>query len=188
MTTPEKMGPYEIIDRIGQGGMGTVYAARHVESGEAAAVKVLTVGTALNEAFRDRFRVEIESLKKLQHPNIVSLYGYGEEEGVMFYAMELVEGKSLQDLLEDGTRFEWKQVTEFSIEICRALKHAQDHGIIHRDLKPANLLMTESGVIKLSDFGIAKLFGAAQMTVDGGVIGSVHYMSPEQADKSIKEN
>ncbi len=181
MSLPEQLGPYRIVDLIGQGGMGAVYKAVHVETQSRAAVKVLSANLGSQEGFRERFRVEIETLKKLRHPNIVTLYGYGEQDGILFYAMELVEGKSLQQLLEEGRHFTWQEVTELGIQVCHALKHAQDHGVIHRDLKPANLLLTDSGELRLSDFGIAKLFGAAQMTVDGGVIGTIHYMSPEQA-------
>ena len=178
---PEQFGPFRVTHSIGQGGMGAVYAAVHEESQEAVAVKVLPESLAGNTAFRERFRNEIETLKKLSHPNIVQLHGFGEQDGLLFYVMELVEGRSLQELLEEGKRFTWEEVTQIGIQICRALKHAQDHGVIHRDLKPANLLMTAEQHVKLSDFGIAKLFGATQMTVDGGVIGTVHYMSPEQA-------
>ena len=181
MSLPEQLGPYRILDLIGQGGMGAVYTAVHLETQSKAAVKVLSASLGSQEGFRERFRVEIETLKKLRHPNIVTLYGYGEQDGILFYAMELVEGKSLQQLLEEGRQFTWQEVTELGIQICHALKHAQDHGVIHRDLKPANLLLTDAGDLRLSDFGIAKLFGAAQMTVDGGVIGTIHYMSPEQA-------
>ena len=181
MSLPEQLGPYRILDLIGQGGMGAVYTAVHSETQSKAAVKVLSASLGSQEGFRERFRVEIETLKKLRHPNIVTLYGYGEQDGILFYAMELVEGKSLQQLLEEGRQFTWQEVTELGIQICHALKHAQDHGVIHRDLKPANLLLTDAGELRLSDFGIAKLFGAAQMTVDGGVIGTIHYMSPEQA-------
>ena len=161
--------------------MGTVYAACHDDTDHEVAIKVLPDSVADNAAFRERFRIEIETLKKLGHPHIVKLHGFGEQDGVLFYVMELVEGRSLQQLLEEGKRFSWEEVTTIGIQVCKALKHAQDHGVIHRDLKPANLLMTPSGDAKLSDFGIAKLFGATQMTVDGGVIGSVHYMAPEQA-------
>ena len=182
MSIPEQLGPYRILEIIGQGGMGTVYTAVHTETDSKAAVKVLSSQLASQEGFRERFRVEIETLKKLRHPNIVTLYGYGEQDGLLFYAMELIEGKSLQELLESGRRFTWQEVTEVGIQICHALKHAQDHGVIHRDLKPANLLLTETGSVRLSDFGIAKLFGAAQMTIDGGVIGTIHYMAPEQAE------
>jgi serine/threonine-protein kinase len=177
----EQLGPYRLGTKIGQGGMGSVYAAVDTESGDPAAVKVLSPTLAAEEGFRVRFEAEIESLKKLRHPNIVRLYGYGEQAGTLFYAMELVPGTSLEDELRAGRRFDWREVTGIAIKLCRALKHAHDHGVIHRDLKPANLLLTPDGEIKLSDFGIARLFGNTRLTSDGGVLGTAEYMAPEQA-------
>lgn len=181
----EQLGPYRLGKKLGQGGMGTVYDGVDSETGEAAAIKVLAPGLATEEGFRARFEAEIESLKKLRHPNIVRLYGYGEEAGTLFYAMERVDGTSLEDELRRGRRFEWREVTQISIKLCRALKHAHDHGVIHRDLKPANLLLTPEGDIKLSDFGIARLFGNTRMTSDGGVLGTAEYMAPEQAEGRV---
>jgi len=110
------------------------------------------------------------------------LFGYGEQDGTMFYAMERVEGISLEEEIHHGRRFDWREVTQIAIRMCRALKHAHDHGIIHRDIKPANILMSRDGEVKLSDFGIARLFGNTRMTNDGGVLGTAEYMAPEQAD------
>jgi serine/threonine-protein kinase len=146
------------------------------------AVKVLAPAMAAEEGFRGRFEAEIESLKKLKHPNIVRLFGYGEQDGTMYYAMELVDGASLEEEIGNRRRFDWREVTQIAVRLCRALKHAHDHGIIHRDLKPANILMSRDGEVKLSDFGIARLFGNTRMTNDGGVLGTAEYMAPEQAD------
>ncbi len=181
----EQLGPYRLGKKIGQGGMGAVYAAVDTETGEPAAVKVLSPRLAVDESFRVRFEAEIESLKKLRHPNIVRLFGYGEQAGTLFYAMELVEGHSLEDELRQGRRFEWREVTQIAIKLCKALKHAHDHGVIHRDLKPANLLLSNSGDLKLSDFGIARLFGNTRLTADGGVLGTAEFMAPEQADGRV---
>ena len=134
----EQLGPYRLGKKLGQGGMGSVFEGVDTESGQPAAIKVLAPALATDEGFRIRFEAEIESLKKLRHPNIVRLYGYGEEAGTLFYAMELVQGISLEDELRDGRRFNWREVTRLAIHVCRALKHAHDHGIIHRDIKPAN--------------------------------------------------
>jgi serine/threonine-protein kinase len=179
---PEKLGPYRLHRRLGRGGMGTVYAAEALDTGLEAAVKVLSAPLAREEGFRERFRAEIDALHKLKHPNIVRLYGFGEEDGTLFYAMELVDGTSLEEQLSNKRRFTWREVVQITVPLCRALRHAHDRGIIHRDIKPANLLLSREGEIKLSDFGIAKLFGASGMTADGGVIGTAEYMSPEQAD------
>ena len=175
-------GPYQTEELIGRGGMGTVYRGIHQETRQVVAVKVLSFIHADDDNFRDRFALEIETLKKLRHPNIVELYGYGVQDGHLFYAMELIEGSSLQQELDSGQRFDWQATTRIAIEICLALKHAHDRGVIHRDLKPANLLLAKDDQVKLSDFGIAKLFGAHQITADRTVIGTADYMAPEQAE------
>lgn len=178
----EQLGPYKIGRTLGRGGMGTVYAGVSIESGEPAAIKVLSAAMAREEGFRERFEAEIESLRKLSHPNIVKLFGFGEQDGHLFYSMELVEGRSLEEELQAGRTFDWRETTDLVIQMCRALKHAHDRGVIHRDIKPANLLLASDGTVKLSDFGIAKLFGYSGMTADGGVLGTAEYMAPEQAD------
>jgi serine/threonine-protein kinase len=177
----DKVGPYKLERLIGRGGMGAVYVALHETSGDRAAVKLLSGHLALDPTFRERFQQEIETLKRLLHPNIVQLHGYGEEQGHLYYVMELVEGRSLQDELLSGRRFDWREVTRFGIAIAHALKHAHDRGIIHRDLKPANLLVDAQDHIKLADFGIAKLYGGVSVTADGGMLGTADYMAPEQA-------
>ena len=137
---------------------------------------------AREEGFRSRFEAEIETLRKLRHPNIVRLFGFGEQEGELFYAMELVDGNSLEEELRGGRMFDWREVTRIGIETCRALRHAHDRGVIHRDIKPGNLLLTADGRVKLSDFGIARLFGHTRLTSAGNILGTAEYMSPEQAE------
>ncbi len=178
---PEKLGPYILGKVLGRGGMGTVYAAQDEKNGQHVAVKILAPQLAHAEGFRERFEAEIDSLKKLQHPGIVRLYGYGEQDGILFYSMENVVGTSLAQELLAGRRFQWREVVKFAIQISLALKHAHDHGIIHRDIKPANILLDENENTKLADFGIARLFGGTQLTSAGGVLGTADYMPPEQA-------
>lgn len=178
----EQLGPYRLGRLLGRGGMGAVYEGIDSESEQPVAVKVLSVHLADAEGFRERFAAEVETLKKLRHPNIVRLFAYGEQEGYRYYAMELVEGASLEEELRAGRKFDWQEVTRIGIRMCRALKHAHDHGVIHRDIKPANLLLSNNGEVKLSDFGIAKLFGSTGLTATGGVVGTAEYMAPEQAD------
>ena len=178
----EKLGPYKLEKVLGRGGMGAVYVGLHEQTGERAAVKVLSGHLADDEAFRERFKIEVETLKRLSHPNIVQLSGFGEDDGHLFYVMELVQGKSLHDELAAGRRFTWREVTRIGIAVAQALKHAHDRGIIHRDLKPANLMIDEQDHVKLTDFGIAKLYGGTNVTADGGVLGTADYMAPEQAD------
>ncbi len=184
MMQPTRLGPYEIGKPIGKGGMGSVYEAVDAGTGMRVAVKALSPHLAMAEGFRERFEAEIESLKTLRHNGIVRLYGYGEQDGILFYSMELVDGVSLEDELSAGRRFQWREVANIAIQLCLALKHAHDHGIVHRDIKPANILLAGDERVKLADFGIARLFGTSQLTAAGGVLGTADYMSPEQADGS----
>jgi len=177
----EYLGPYRILGTIGRGGMGRVFRAEHSHTGERVAVKLIADNVADDPRFRRRFADEVETLKRLKHPNIVRLIGYGEEAGQLFYSMELVEGESLQDRLKREKQLDWQPVVDMAIDVCGALKHAHDFGVIHRDLKPANLLLDKSGKVMLVDFGIAKLFGNLEQTVAGSLLGTADYMAPEQA-------
>ena len=178
----KQLGPYIIDKQIGRGGMGFVYAAHHEDTDEVVAIKMLSVGFADDENFRNRFSLEIETLKQLHHDGIVEIFGFGEQDGILFYSMELVDGPSLYETLKSEGPVAWRDVVRMTIEICHALKHAHDRGVIHRDLKPSNLIVSPSGSVKLVDFGIARLFGTAQLTADYAVVGTADYMSPEQAE------
>ncbi|MFO0940291.1 MAG: serine/threonine-protein kinase [Pirellulales bacterium] len=178
----EYLGPYHIQKLIGRGGMGSVYQGIHAKSGEPVAIKVIAPGIANQPRFRRRFAGEIDALKRLKHPNIVSLVGYGEEKGILFYSMEFVEGQSLHEILRGRGKLPWQDVVHVGIETTAALKHAHDIGIIHRDLKPANLMVDGNGKIKMTDFGIAKLYGSSDETMVGSVVGTADYMPPEQAE------
>ena len=177
----ERLGPYRLEKTLGRGGMGAVFLGVHDSTGEKSAVKVLAPNLADDALFRERFKLEVQTLKQLLHPNIVKLHGFGEEDGHLYYVMEYVPGRNLQDELAGGRRFTWREVTRIGVQISQALKHAHDRGVVHRDLKPANLLLTEDDQIKLTDFGIAKLYGGTNVTADGSVMGTADYMSPEQA-------
>ena len=183
---PQQLGPYVLIKRLGRGGMGAVYEARHQDTGEYVAVKVLASHLADDLGLKERFDAEIQTLKPLRCPGIVQLIAYGEDEGQPYFAMELVHGQSLERLIRGGRKFTSEEVISLSIEIARSLKVAHDHGIIHRDLKPANLLVPDNpgevnAGVKLADFGIAKLFGAASQTAHGSIVGTAEFMAPEQA-------
>ena len=181
-----KLGPYHLIDVIGRGGMGTVYRAEDFESGEIVAVKSLAPHFSLDDHFRARFESEIKALMQLNHPNIVKMVGFGQDEGVMFFAMELVEGESLHQLVKREKQVDWRDVISIAVDVCNGLRHAHDRGIIHRDLKPGNLLRSTDGTVKITDFGIAKSFGGSELTGEGNILGTMDYMSPEQAvGKSI---
>jgi len=176
------LGPYHVERLLGRGGMGSVYKGLHAKSGEPVAIKVIASGIANQTRFRRRFAGEVEALKRLKHPNIVELIGYGEEKGLLFYSMEYVDGHSLHDHLRQHGSLPWEDVVQVAIETTAALKHAHNIGIIHRDLKPANLMLNQAGHIKLTDFGISKLFGSGDETLAGSVIGTADYMPPEQAE------
>ena len=178
----EYLGPYRVDRVLGRGGMGSVYKGIHARSGEAVAIKVIATGIANQPRFRRRFASEVEALKRLKHPNIVELLGYGEEQGILFYSMEYVDGHTLHEHLRQHEKLPWEDVIQVAIETTAALKHAHNLGIIHRDLKPANLMLASDGRIKLTDFGIAKLFGSSDETAAGSVIGTADYMPPEQAE------
>ncbi len=178
---PTHVGPYQIERKLGAGGMGTVYLARHSETGQSAAVKVLPPSLAREEGFVARFSREIEALKRLKNPHVVELYDSGVDGETYYYAMEYVDGETLSARMKRLRRLEWRDVIDISVQICQALKAAHDAGIIHRDLKPSNLMLTEDGQVKLTDFGVAQLFAGTKLTVTGGVIGTAEYMSPEQA-------
>jgi len=162
--------------------MGTVYHGVHAKSNDSVAIKVISSSMAQHQRFRRRFDAEIQTLIKLKHPNIVQLIGFGEEKGLLFYSMEYVDGENLQQQLRREKKIGWERVVDIAIEICSALKHAHDFGVIHRDLKPANLMINSQGKVKLTDFGIAKLFGAMDSTVEGSVLGTADFMPPEQAE------
>ena len=179
---PTHLGPYRILRKVGRGGMGTVYMGVDDSSGQTAAVKLLAGDMAQQPDFRERFKAEIETLRKLNHPNIVQIFGFGEDEQEIYYAMEFVPGSSLEEQLGRGRAFPWREVVQFGIAIARALRHAHDRGVIHRDIKPGNLLLSEDGTLKLSDFGIARLFGNVRLTGVGSVLGTAEFMAPEQAE------
>jgi len=179
----ETLGPFQIGRVLGRGGMGAVYEGTYEEDGSVVAIKVLS--DALDDEedaeIRLRFETEIETLKRLHHPNIVQLSGFGEDQGKLYYVMEFINGSSLQQELRKKRSFQWFEVAKIGLEICQALRHAHDRGVIHRDIKPANILLDQEGNVKLSDFGIARFFGSQQITDIHSVVGTLEYMSPEQA-------
>ena len=177
----ERLGKWVIFKELGRGGMGRVYLAQEELTGRQAALKVLSSQLAQEIGFLHRFQREIETLAKLDHPNIVRFIESGCENGHYFYAMEYVEGLSLEQLLEKQSRFPWKDVLNVALQVTPALRHVHDHGIIHRDIKPSNLIFSTSGLIKLTDFGIAKVFASNHLTATGGIVGTAEFLSPEQA-------
>jgi serine/threonine-protein kinase len=166
--------------RIGAGAMGVVYLARHTQSGQPVAVKILPLSDFDNERVIARFERELKILAQLKHPNIVRCYGGGRAGSQRFIAMELVTGGTLSNVIHRRSRLNWEQTIDYGLQICSALDHAHSHGIIHRDLKPSNLLLTEDDKIKLSDFGLARDMDASALTATGRTMGTYAYMAPEQ--------
>jgi len=181
---PAQVGPWQIVRKLGAGGMGTVYLGRHGETGQEAAVKVLSAALAREAGTVERFMREIETVSTLRSRNIVSFYGSGRDEQIeqFYFAMEFVAGETLADRIRREGRLPWDQVVDIALQICKALKAAHAAGVIHRDLKPSNLLIGQDGQVKLTDFGVAQVFAAQRLTVTGGVIGTAEYMSPEQTE------
>ncbi len=176
-----RLGKWIIDKELGRGGMGAVYLAHEEATGRPAAAKILAPELAQESGFLQRFQREIDVLAQLHHPNIVAFYDSGMDAGLYYYAMEFVAGDSYEHLLNERGRLPWQEVLDAALQICPALKHAHDRGIVHRDIKPPNLLKTAAGVVKLTDFGIAKVFASQQLTRTGGLVGTAEYLSPEQA-------
>jgi serine/threonine protein kinase len=177
----DQLGKWVIFQELGRGGMGRVYLAQEELTGRQAAIKILASELAQEVGFLHRFQREIETLSKLEHANIVRFYEAGFENGKYFYAMEYVEGLNLDQILQEQNRMLWKDVLNIALQVTTALKHVHDHGIIHRDIKPSNLILNAKGQIKLTDFGIAKVFAATHLTATGGIVGTAEFLSPEQA-------
>ncbi len=172
--------PFELLEKIGEGGMGVVYRARHVVNDRLVAVKLLPDDVASNETLLARFERELEVLKQLRHPNIVHCFGGTCESKQHFYAMELIEGGTLAEVLNRRERLPWETAVDFALQMCAALQHAHERGVIHRDVKPGNFLLTKAGQIKLSDFGLATMASGSRITAAGKTLGTIQYMSPEQ--------
>lgn len=175
-------GRYELIEKIGEGGMAIVYKAKCRLLNRYVAIKILRPEFTKDEQFVENFRRESQAAAGLSHPNIVSVYDVGQEGNIHFIVMELVEGKTLSELIEEKGRLDYKEAINITKQVASALSLAHKNQIVHRDIKPHNILITNTGVAKLADFGIAKAVSAS--TIIGGnnkVMGSVHYFSPEQA-------
>lgn len=173
-----RIGPFEVEEQIGRGGMGVVYRARCVHSRQVVALKLLP-DDVLPITWK-RFEREINVIKTLKHPNVVYCYGGRCDDQRRYFAMEYVENGSLKELLARRGLLNWDEVVEFGLQICSALEYVHARGIVHRDLKPENLLLTADGQLKLSDFGVVLISDGRQLTREGSTCGSYGYMAPEQ--------
>ncbi len=172
---------YEIIRQIGNGGMATVYKAKCHVLNRFVAVKVLKDEYTTDSEFIKRFNVEAQAVASLTHPNIVSVYDVGKEDNLYYIVMELVQGKTLKEIIKEDGALSWKWSVNVAIQIASALEAAHKNNIVHRDIKPHNIIITEDGIAKVTDFGIAKAVSNSTITAFGTTIGSVHYFSPEHA-------
>ncbi len=179
----ETLGSFRIESVLGSGAMGVVYRATNEKNGRVAAVKVLSSEFAPQggkSKLRDRFEREAEILQQFRHPGIVRFLAVGRYRGTSYLAMEYVEGKTLEQVIQERDALPWREVVELGIQICDALHYAHERGIVHRDLKPSNLMVTADGKVKLTDFGIAKDLDATALTATGRTLGTAAYMAPEQ--------
>ena len=174
-------GRYEIINKIGNGGMATVYRATDLVLKRYVAVKVLREEFTTDEEFIRRFNTEAQAAASLTHPNIVSIFDVGHEDNVYYIVMELVQGKTLKEIINEDGVLPWKWSVNIVIQVASALETAHKNNIVHRDIKPHNIIITEDGIAKVTDFGIAKAVSNSTITAFGTTIGSVHYFSPEHA-------
>ena len=170
---------YEVIEQIGSGGMSYVYKAKDHKLNRYVAVKVLKSEFSENKGFVSKFRVEAQAAAGLAHPNIVNVYDVGEDNGLHYIVMELVEGITLKDYIEKKARLSAKEAISIAIQVSMGIEAAHNNHIIHRDIKPQNIIISREGKVKVTDFGIAR--AATSNTITSNVMGSVHYTSPEQA-------
>jgi serine/threonine protein kinase len=183
MLTATKAGRYEILGELGRGGMGVVYSAKDPLIGRTVAVKTIRLseeGTGMSHAqLVERFQTEARAAGLLTHPNIVVIFDAGETDGLYYITMELVNGKSLQSLLDSGEKFPLARVLRIMEQVCSALQFAHDHHVVHRDIKPANIMLAADDLVKITDFGTAKIlqYGAVQQS---SAMGTPGYISPEQ--------
>jgi tRNA A-37 threonylcarbamoyl transferase component Bud32 len=191
--SPEQLGglfpQLEILELLGQGGMGAVYKARQPGLDRVVALKVLPPEAGRDPAFAERFAREARALAKLNHPNVVTVYDFGQADGLYYFLMEYVDGINLRQALRAG-QLKPAEALKIVPQICDALQYAHDEGVVHRDIKPENILLDKRGRVKITDFGLAKLLGRVpadvNLTGPQQVMGTLHYMAPEQMERPLE--
>ena len=178
---------YEILEVIGTGGMAVVYKARCHRLNRLVAVKILKDDYLEDEEFRRRFHSESQAVAMFSHPNIVAVYDVSTSPTADYIVMELIDGITLKQYMEKKGVLNWKETLHFAIQIAKALEHAHSRGIVHRDIKPHNVMVLKNGSVKVTDFGIARVMSKAN-TLTKEALGSVHYISPEQAKGGRVDN
>lgn len=180
-------GRYEVLEKVGEGGMSLIYRAKDLYLNRIVAIKVLREHLIHDEEFVARFRREAQAVASLSHANIVSIYDVGQDKDLHYLVMEMVEGQNLKERIKELGKIPLGQAVEIAVQICDALEHAHKHKIIHCDIKPHNIIITKDGKAKVTDFGIARAVTTATITHTGSIMGSVHYFSPEQAKGEIAD-
>lgn len=176
---------YELIDKIGSGGMATVYRARCQTLDRMVAVKILKDELAADPSLVSRFKSEAMAAARLSHPNLVNIFDVGEDDGIHYIVMEYIEGHTLRDAIAEQGFLSPQQAVNIAVMVCDGLEHAHSRGLIHRDIKPHNILVTRDGKVKIADFGIARVVNTSTITYGSNVMGSVYYISPEQAKGEV---
>lgn len=174
-------GRYELLEKIGEGGMATVYKARCTVLERIVAVKILKDEFKQDNSFVEKFKTEALAAARISHPNIVSIYDVGQDNDIHYIVMEYVDGNTLKDLILEEKILDINKAISIAIMICDGVQFAHENGVIHRDIKPHNILITSQGMVKVADFGIAKAISNSTITFGDNIVGSVHYISPEQA-------
>ncbi len=175
------LGQYELVDVLGQGGMSVVFKGRHKLTDQEVALKILPPELAAHSQVKSRFLEEAKALAALDHPNIVHLYNFGQENGYFVLAMQFVQGRTWERMILEANRLDWIVSCRVTIDVLRALEYAHGRGIVHRDMKPSNVLVrSRDNVATVMDFGIAKMTTSTRLTATGQTMGTVRYMSPEQ--------
>lgn len=172
---------YELLEEIGEGGMATVYKAHCKSLDRIVAIKILKEEYSRDQVFVQSFKTEALAAARLSHPNIVNIFDVGQENDIHYIVMEYIEGRTLQEIISAEAPLSPERATEFAIMICEGIHHAHENGIIHRDIKPHNILVTKRGIVKVADFGIAQAISKNTLTFARDLVGTVHYVSPEQA-------
>jgi tRNA A-37 threonylcarbamoyl transferase component Bud32 len=188
--TPARLGDFEIVGEVGRGGMGVVYEARQLSLKRKVALKVLRFAGVSDQDAMERFQREAETVAQLHHTNIVPIFAIGEQQGVFYYAMQFIEGRSLAAVLEasqkDAAPLGLVEVAGWALQAAEALAHAHQRNVIHRDVKPSNLILDPAGQVWLTDFGLAKRIDDVTLSMTGALMGTPRYMSPEQASATTK--
>ena len=178
----ERFGEYQLVERLGEGGMGAVYKSHDVLTGRVVALKVLRKGLGLDKQFVARFDREIKAAERLEHPHIVATLGCGILKGIQYLAMEFIDGENLYQRIQKVGALPETEVVRIALGIAKGLEHAHRQGLVHRDVKPENVLLGQDGSVKLADLGLAKsVYGDSHLTQTGEVVGTPYYLSPEQA-------